>query len=53
VDISSLGAFVSQEAQWGFMALWMGKKSRLKRVFPKRKVSNLIRESESFLLILG
>lgn len=52
VELSSLQAFISQEAQWGLMALWMGKKSILEKVFPRGKVDTLIRGSESSVLIL-
>jgi nucleotide-binding universal stress UspA family protein len=52
VELSSLDAFISQEAKWGLMALWMGKKSILEKVFPRRKVSKLIQGSESSVLIL-
>ena len=52
VEISSLGSFISQEAQWGLMALWMGKKSILEKVLPKSKVNKLIRDSASSVLIL-
>lgn len=52
VEISSLGSFISQEARWGLMALWMGKKSILEKVFPRSKVNRLIRGSESSVLIL-
>ena len=52
VELSSLDAFISQEAKWGLMALWMGKKSILEKVFPKGKVNKLIKGSESSVLIL-
>ncbi|RLB17606.1 MAG: hypothetical protein DRG82_06020 [Deltaproteobacteria bacterium] len=52
VELSSLGAFITQEAKWGLMALWMGKKSILEKVFPKGKVDKLIKGSESSVLIL-
>lgn len=52
VELSTLDAFISQEAKWGLMALWMGKKSMLEKVFPKGKVSKLIKGSESSVLIL-
>lgn len=52
VELSSLDAFISQEAKWGLMALWMGKKSILEKVFPRRKMSKLIQGSESSVLIL-
>ncbi len=52
VDLASLDFFISQEAKCGMMALWMGKKSILEKVFPKRKVTKLIKGSESSVLIL-
>lgn len=52
VEISSLDPFISQEAQWGLMALWMGKKSMLEKLFPRGKVGRLIKASESSVLIL-
>lgn len=52
VEVSALGTFISQEAQWGLMALWMGKKSILEKVFPRGKVNRLVKESESSVLIL-
>jgi len=52
VELSSLDAFISQEAKWGLMALWMGKKSILEKVFPKGKVDTLIKGSDSSVLIL-
>ncbi len=52
VKLSSLDSFISQEAKWGLMALWMGKKSILEKVFPKGKVTKLIKGSESSVLIL-
>jgi hypothetical protein len=52
VELASLDAFISQEAKWGLMALWMGKKSMLEKVFPKGKVGKLIKGSESSVLIL-
>lgn len=52
VETSSLDSFIAQEARWGLMALWMGKKSILEKVFPRSKVGKLIRGSESSVLIL-
>ncbi len=52
VQVSALDSFISQEAQWGLMALWMGKKSILEKVFPKGKVNKLVKGSESSVLIL-
>jgi nucleotide-binding universal stress UspA family protein len=52
VETSSLESFVSQEAQRSLMALWMGEKSRLEKIFPPRKVGKLVRTSKSSVLIL-
>lgn len=52
VDLSSLDSFIAREARWGLMALWMGKKSILEKVLPRRKVNKLIKGSESSVLIL-
>ena len=51
-ELSSLDAFIAQEAQWGLMALWMGKMSILEKALPKSKVKKLIKGSESSVLIL-
>lgn len=52
VKLSSLENFVSQQARWGLMAMWMGKKSILERVFPSNKVSRLLKANESSVLLL-
>ncbi|MEJ2023793.1 MAG: universal stress protein [Deltaproteobacteria bacterium] len=52
VQLSSLDAFIAQEAKWGLMALWMGKKSILEKVLPRKKVDKLIKGSNSSVLIL-
>ncbi|MBW2096196.1 MAG: universal stress protein [Deltaproteobacteria bacterium] len=52
VELDSFDAFISQGAKWGLMALWMGKKSILEKVFPKGKVAKLIKGSDSSVLIL-
>jgi nucleotide-binding universal stress UspA family protein len=52
VKLSSLETFISQQARWGLMAMWMGKKSILERVFPSNKVSRLLKANESSLLLL-
>lgn len=52
VELSSLESFISQEARWGLIALWMGKKSILEKVFPRGKVNKLIKASKSSVLIL-
>lgn len=52
VRLKSLETFVSQQARWGLMAMWMGKKSILERVFPSNKVSRLLKANESSVLLL-
>jgi len=52
VKLASLETFISQEARWGLMALWMGKKSILERIFPSNKVSRLLKANESSVLLL-
>lgn len=52
VETSDLEAYVSQEAQRNLMALWMGEKSILEKIFPPKKVDKLIRTSRSSVLIL-
>jgi nucleotide-binding universal stress UspA family protein len=52
VKLASLETFISQQARWGLMAMWMGKKSILQRVFPSNKVSRLLKANESSLLLL-
>jgi nucleotide-binding universal stress UspA family protein len=52
VETSALESFVSQEAQRSLMALWMGEKSIIEKMFPPKKVGNLFRASRSSVLIL-
>jgi nucleotide-binding universal stress UspA family protein len=52
VETSALESFVSQEAQHSLMALWMGEKSILEKIFPPKKVGKLVRTSQSSVLIL-
>jgi nucleotide-binding universal stress UspA family protein len=52
VETSALESFVSQEAQRSLMALWMGEKSIIEKIFPPRKVGKLVRTSKSSVLIL-
>jgi hypothetical protein len=52
VDISSLDSYISRNDNSRLMTLWMGKKSILERVLPKRKVNRLIKGSDSSVLIL-
>ncbi|NOX33962.1 MAG: universal stress protein [Deltaproteobacteria bacterium] len=52
VKLSHLETFISQQARWGLMAMWMGKKSILERVFPSNKVSRLLKANESSVLLL-
>jgi len=52
VETAALESFVSQEAQHSLMALWMGEKSILEKIFPPKKVSKLVKTSQSSVLIL-
>ena len=52
VKLTSLEKFISRQARWGLMALWMGKKSILERIFPNNKVSRLLKANESSVLLL-
>lgn len=52
VPLSSLESFISEEAQHGLMALWMGKKSILEKVLSRNKVNRLIKAGESSVLML-
>lgn len=52
VEISALESFISRETQRSLMALWMGEKSILEKIFPPNKVGKLIRTSRSSVLIL-
>lgn len=52
VELTSLESFISQEAKWGLMALWMGKKSILGKVLSKGKVERIIKASKSSVLLL-
>lgn len=52
VPLASLESFVSQEAQGSLVALWMGKKSILEKVFPRNKVNRLITATRSSVLML-
>ncbi len=52
VDGYSLETFISQEARRGLIALWMGEKSVLSRIFPRSKVEKLVKSAGSSILIL-
>ena len=52
VDISSLDSYIAQGNRSRLMALWMGKKSIIEKVLPRRKVNKLIKGSRSSVLIL-
>jgi nucleotide-binding universal stress UspA family protein len=52
VKLTSLEKFISRQARWGLMAMWMGKKSILERVFPCNKVSRLLKDNDSSVLLL-
>ena len=52
VDTTSLELFISQEARRSMMALWMGGKSILTKMFPQSKVNKLIQGSKASVLLL-
>jgi len=52
VKLASLERFISRQARWGLMAMWMGKKSILEKVFPSRKLSRLLKANDSSVLLL-
>jgi nucleotide-binding universal stress UspA family protein len=52
VDANSLELFISQEARQSMMALWMGEKSILTKMFPRGKVDKLIQGSKASVLLL-
>lgn len=52
VEMSSLDSYIARGDNSRLMALWMGKKSILEKVLPRRKVNKLIKGSESSVLIL-
>ena len=52
VDSSILHSFINQAAQNGLVALWMGPQSFLKKFFPKEKITNLIAQAPSSVLLL-
>jgi nucleotide-binding universal stress UspA family protein len=52
VPLTSLESFVSEESRHGLVALWVGEKSILARVFPRTKVNRLIKASGSSVLML-
>jgi nucleotide-binding universal stress UspA family protein len=52
VPLTSLDSFVSEESRQGLVALWVGEKSILSRVFPRTKVNRLIKASGSSVLML-
>jgi nucleotide-binding universal stress UspA family protein len=52
VDLPSLHSFISQEAERSLLALWMGKKSILEKVFPRGRLNKLVAASKSSVLLL-
>lgn len=52
VELASLQSFVSQEARQGLVALWMGKKSPLQKVFSRNWINTLVDTSASSILLL-
>ncbi len=52
VDNDDLEDFVSHATREGMIALWMGKKSLLGKIFPKKLIGKLVATSNSSVLIL-
>ncbi len=52
VAVSAFDAFISAREEASLLALWMEKKSFLAKIFSKTKVTKLIRESHSSVMIL-
>jgi nucleotide-binding universal stress UspA family protein len=52
VPLASLESFVAEESRKGLVALWVGEKSILAKVFPRTKVNRLIKASGSSVLML-
>ena len=52
VPLTSLESFVAEESRQGLVALWVGEKSILAKVFPRTKVNRLIKASGSSVLML-
>jgi nucleotide-binding universal stress UspA family protein len=52
VSLHNLEAFVTNQARWGIMSMFMGKKSLMEKVFPSNKLSRLLNINESSVLLL-
>lgn len=52
VELSLFERFVSQQSRWGLMALWRGKQSILKAIFPDRNAATLLKINASSILLL-
>jgi nucleotide-binding universal stress UspA family protein len=52
VEIADFETYIKQEAQGSLVAFWMGKKSMFEKFLPRKKVGQLIKASESSVLIL-
>lgn len=52
VDIAALGEYVAQASREGLIALWMGKKSLLEKIFNRDVVGKLVSHAQSSVLIL-
>jgi len=52
VDMEALGEYVAQASRDGMIALWMGKKSLLQKIFNRDLVGKLVTRAQSSVLIL-
>lgn len=52
VDTARIESFISQAAQDGLVALWMGKRSLLEKIFPRKSLSKLVKTAQSSVLVL-
>lgn len=52
LDVSLLEQFISDSAEKGLIALWMGKQSILEKLFSQKKIEKLIKGARSSVLIL-
>ncbi len=52
VNPAALDTFIAREAHWDLVALWLGKPSFLKKIFPPSRVATLIRGGDASVLML-
>jgi len=52
IDMEALGEYVAQASRDGMIALWMGKKSLLQKIFSRDLVGKLVTQCQSSVLIL-